>query len=180
MALSWSGVFSLLLNLKARFYLVFLLLKNNYILSASLDKNVFLWNIEKEELVASFDHPNAVSSVIFHPIVSITFNLLILTFYTILYFYCFFIQKNKKIYKKESGFFVSGSYDKKIRVWDILEHKLLVLFIFLFLVLKNIFFSKKSGLLGSYAVGCDCNVVLVEWKRMLLRDVQWRVCCVRF
>lgn len=41
--------------------------KNSFLLSSSMDKTVKLWHIKKKDVIASFEHPDFVTSIAFHP-----------------------------------------------------------------------------------------------------------------
>lgn len=62
--------------------------KDNFILSASVDKTVKLWHITSDDCLQSFSHPDIVTAVDFHP----------------------FKERH----------FVTGCFDKIIRVWDVI------------------------------------------------------------
>lgn len=88
------------------------------LLSASMDRSVRLWVIEKGKPPSYFRflHPDLVTSVDFHPTLG-RFSALILFYnqyfcpcsyyYAISYYVCIV------------DVFVSGCFDKKIRIWDV-------------------------------------------------------------
>lgn len=61
--------------------------RNDFLLSASLDKSVRLWHTTQRNCLHCFHHAETVTSVDFHPLLE--------------------------------HFFLSGCFDKKIRVWNI-------------------------------------------------------------
>jgi len=65
--------------------------EKNFILSASSDMTVMLWNPSKTNCLRLFRHADYISSVRFHP--------------------------------TNSSYFVSASYDTKIRIWNIVDHR---------------------------------------------------------
>jgi WD40 repeat protein len=59
----------------------------NLLLSAGMDGFVRLWHVSRPECLHKFQHPDCVTSVVFHP--------------------------------TEDNYFVTGSFDKKIRIWSL-------------------------------------------------------------
>lgn len=76
--------------------------ESHFIVSASLDYTVMLWNAEQDECLGVFAHFDVVSDVRFHPQV---------------------FWKISNCSKKEE-IIISGSFDGKMRLWNILERRI--------------------------------------------------------
>jgi WD40 repeat protein len=93
-----------------------MLMQSNFLLSASMDKTVRLWHVSRPKCLSIYQHSDFVTSIAFHPIVRLFSN-------QSHQFLFWFFSQCTFLSIQEDRYFLSGSFDKKLRMWNIPEHR---------------------------------------------------------
>jgi WD40 repeat protein len=109
--------------------------KSNFLITSSMDKKVRVWHATREECLVTFLHSEIVTGVQFHPLVRLYLNLLI---------FC-----------QNETLFITGSFDEKLRLFN-LRQKALVYFVDTKFMITTVGFNGdgKIAMAGTYDGKC--------------------------